>query len=257
MADGLQVCKIDQCLVSASGKREKILHEISFSVPEGGTAALLGASGCGKTTLLNIIAGFETACAGKILFRGKEILKPSYRQCMVFQSPTLFSWLTIEQNVQYGLKRKRVAKEERRAQARSMLRLVGLAGYESYYPCELSGGMQQRAALARALVLRPDILLMDEPFAALDIKLRGQMQKLLLSVWRELSQTILFVTHDIDEALLVSQQVILLGGRPCQVLKEITLPWSGAPEERRNSPEWDNIRNEITQTLLKTGKALD
>lgn len=224
MKQGLTVSSLSQRFVSENGMIVEALNRVSFAVQPGQIVALLGPSGCGKSSLLNIAAGFEPPASGEVCFDGQPISAPSAERCVVFQSPALFPWLTVRQNVTYGLKRSGMPRDERRQAAETMLAGVGLTGFERHYPHELSGGMQQRVALARAFVLRPALLLMDEPFAALDAQLREQMQQLLYTLWEEHKPTVLFVTHDIDEALKIAHRVIVLTPRPGRVQAAFDVP---------------------------------
>ena len=222
------------------------LEGVDLTVPHGCITVLLGPSGCGKSTLLQLIAGFEAPDGGAILQDGKPFLPKNAG--MVFQSPALFPWLTVEQNVAFGLKRARVPAEKRKEQVAAMLERVGLSGFEQVYPHELSGGMQQRAAIARSLVLSPRLLLMDEPFAALDAQLREQMQDLLLELWKQLGQTVLFVTHDVEEALRIAHQVVVFTPRPGRVERVLEVP--GAPGQRDMAgPALAGCRNAVRACL--------
>ncbi|MGM9612312.1 MAG: ABC transporter ATP-binding protein [Butyricicoccus sp.] len=218
---GLEIQEICKSFHAENGAVVQALDRLSFEVPPGTVTALLGPSGCGKSTLLNLIAGFDTPDAGTITFDRCPI---GNKWGMVFQSPALFDWLTVAQNVEFGLKRQKQPYAERVRLVTEILEQVGLTAFASAYPDELSGGMQQRVAIARALVLRPQILLMDEPFAALDAQLREKMQELLLTLQRQTQQTILFVTHDIEEALRIASQVVVLSARPGQVRETVLLP---------------------------------
>lgn len=223
----LVVDKLNKCYINESGVETQVLKEVTFSASEGEYTAILGKSGCGKTTLLNILAGFDKRCDGRVLLQGTDSEGPSAQRAMVFQTPALFPWLNVLQNVTYPLKRKGLGRADREKEAMEIIEKVGLAGFEKYYPHELSGGMQQRVALARVFVMRPPLLLMDEPFAALDAQLREQMQNLLLSLRKEYNPSIIFVTHDVEEAVRLSDRVILLGGRPAsvQMVTEIDLTY--------------------------------
>ncbi len=211
-----------------AGNRLEVLSRVFLHAQEGETVALLGPSGCGKSTILNIVAGFEDGDAGSVLSRGQHVGAPCPRRAVVFQTAALFPWLTIRQNIGYGLKRRKGEQDrgKREEEIAAWIQRVGLQGFENYYPDQLSGGMQQRAALARVLILKPPILLMDEPFAALDAQTRMTMQQLLLGLSRQLRPTILFVTHDIDEALILSHRVYVLSHRPGSVVREIAAPRS-------------------------------
>jgi len=202
---------------SRNGWTVEAVRRFTLMTTPGEFVALLGPSGCGKTTLLNAVAGFVTPTAGRVVVDGEVVAAPGADRGMVFQHHSLFPWKTVIGNVEFGLKMRGVSRVERTAQARDYLNLVGLAGFERAYPGELSGGMQQRVGIARVLVNRPRVMLMDEPFGALDAQTRLTMQELLLGVWREVRTTIIFVTHDIDEALFLSDRVAVMTARPGQI----------------------------------------
>ena len=252
MNEGLVIRDLCQRFRAESGAEVQALDRVSLDVAPGEIAALIGPSGCGKSTLLNIIAGFETPESGTARFDGRSVVgAPSAERCVVFQSPALFGWLNVRQNVTYGLKRSGMGRQERRAAAQDMLERVGLTGFERHYPYDLSGGMQQRVALARAFVLRPRILLMDEPFAALDAQLREQMQALLRGLWAQLGQTILFVTHDIAEAAAVAHRIIVLTARPGRVQQEFTVPCPLAERAAfMQTPECLRLRRQVQAALF-------
>jgi ABC-type nitrate/sulfonate/bicarbonate transport system ATPase subunit len=203
-----------------------VLDRINLEVAENEFLVLLGRSGCGKTTLLNIVAGLEHASTGTVRVDAAAVSRPGGGKGMVFQQGALFPWLTAQQNVEFAARNRRVGAAERRALARELLALVGLAGAESKYPFELSGGMQQRVAIARALALDPHILLMDEPFGALDELTRIEMQNELLRVWAARRKTVVFVTHSISEALVLADRIVVLAPRPGRIVLErrIELP---------------------------------
>ena len=199
------------------------LDAISFDVGAGEFAVLVGPSGCGKSSLLYLAAGLAEPTSGEILLEGAPIDGPSAERGMVFQSYTLFPWLTVRRNVEFGLRRRKLPPAERDLRVERFLTEVGLTQFANHYPKQLSGGMMQRVAIARALANDPKILLMDEPFGALDSQTRSTMQKLLLRVWEHTHKTVLFVTHDIDEAILLGDRVYVMSPRPGSIRECITV----------------------------------
>ena len=200
------------------------LAETNLHVRSKEFVTLLGTSGCGKSTLLRMIGGLEHPSTGKIMFKKEEITKPGADIGMVFQSYTLFPWMTVEKNIAFGLnQRKNKTKEEINEIVNSYIDLVGLRGFEKQYPKSLSGGMKQRVAIARALANDPDVLLLDEPFGALDMQTRGVMQELLLNVWQKSPKTIIMVTHDIEEAVFLADRVVVMTSRPGTVREVIDI----------------------------------
>jgi NitT/TauT family transport system ATP-binding protein len=222
--DGSQPPKLEAHNISKTftrrGRSVTALEDVSCSVATGEFVSLVGASGCGKTTLLRIIDGLEQVSSGTIRLDGQDLTRPGPDRGFVFQHDTLFPWRTILKNVMLGGELQKVPKHERIETARTYMRLVGLAGFEHHYPHELSGGMRQRANLARAFAIEPDVLLMDEPFASLDAQTREIMQTELLRIWGAARRTVVFVTHQIDEAIFLADRVIVLTARPGRV-KEI------------------------------------
>jgi NitT/TauT family transport system ATP-binding protein len=208
--------------------------------------AILGPSGCGKSTVLNMVAGFDRPTRGRILAEGEEVAEPSPRRAVVFQEPALFPWLNVFDNVVFGPKTQGEPASEYRPRAAQILEQVGLKGFESHYPAELSGGMRQRVGIARVLIMRPQVLLMDEPFGSLDAQTRSLMQELLLQVWERHHQTVLFITHDIEEALLLADRVCVMTARPGRIKKTIEV---GIPRPRdidvTTSPEFNQLRREV------------
>ncbi len=211
---------------TSSGKKQIVLKDISFQVHQREFLSIIGPSGCGKSTLIRILAGLETATSGEILLDGKPVVASGAERGMVFQKYTLFPWLTVCRNVMFGLES--IGKDRDTAEniALQWLDIIGLARYADYYPGQLSGGMQQRVAIARALAPQPRVLLMDEPFGALDAQTRTQMQNYLLEVWRNIDITIIFVTHDLDEAVYLSDRILALKANPGEIneLIEVSLP---------------------------------
>jgi NitT/TauT family transport system ATP-binding protein len=199
------------------------LDGISLDVAEQEFSVIVGPSGCGKSSLLRLVAGLIEPSAGKISLDGKEVTRPGKDRGMVFQSYTLFPWLTVQENVEFGLKIGGMAAEERKRIAAHYIAEVGLEGFEKSYPKQLSGGMMQRVALARALANDPAILLMDEPFGALDSQTRSLMQELLLTIWEHSHKTVLFITHDIDEAILLGDRVHVMTARPGRIKEMVEI----------------------------------
>ncbi|CDF87088.1 ABC transporter ATP-binding protein [Pseudomonas sp. QL9] len=200
------------------------LDKVSFEVPDQQFAVIVGPSGCGKSSLLYLTAGLSEPTDGDIYVGGKRVEGPGPDRGMVFQSYTLFPWLTVRENIEFGLKRRGMPASERKEIVDYYLNEVGLANFAGNYPKQLSGGMMQRVAIARALANDPQILLMDEPFGALDSQTRMQMQKLLLRVWDHSKKTVVFVTHDIDEAILLGDRVYVMGARPGRIKRILDVP---------------------------------
>ncbi|MEO6271175.1 MAG: ABC transporter ATP-binding protein [Lautropia sp.] len=196
------------------------LQSSSLEVATNDFVTILGPSGCGKSTLLRIVAGLDVATTGTVLIEGSAVAGPGAERGMVFQSYTLFPWLTVRENICFGLREKRLPAAQQKEVSEFFIRQVGLAGFEAHYPRMLSGGMQQRTALARALANDPKVLLMDEPFGALDHQTRELMQELLLSIWETDNKTVLFVTHDIDEAIFMGNRVVVMSARPGRIKHE-------------------------------------
>ncbi len=201
--------------------RFEALHDVSITVEPGEFVCLLGPSGCGKSTLLGALAGHLRAAQGTLQLDGAPIEGPDPQRGLVFQHHTLFPWKTVLGNVAYGLKMQGIGRRTREREARRMIELVGLTGFEARYPRELSGGMQQRVEIARVLINHPRVLLMDEPFGALDALTRARMQELLLALWARMRTTVLFVTHDIDEALFLADRVLILSRGPGRIIEEL------------------------------------
>ena len=203
-----------------NGNERPVLDEISFSAGIGEMICIIGRSGCGKTTLLNILAGFLAPSSGMVKVEGEPIKKPGPDRCVIFQEDTLFPWLTVRENIAFGLRYQTRDKRYIEREVDRFLLLMRLHEFQKYLPREISGGMKQRVAIARVLILQPQVLLMDEPFASLDYHTRGEMQNVLLSIWQELGQTIIFVTHDVDEAIALADKIVVIGrdsGRICEM----------------------------------------
>jgi ABC-type nitrate/sulfonate/bicarbonate transport system ATPase subunit len=216
---GLDIQGVNKIYQSKNGN-VFALDQINLQVHSKEFVSLLGTSGCGKSTLLRIICGLEEATSGTIYHKGRQLQGPGPDRGMVFQAYTLFPWMTVSENIQFGLKQKHIAKKEAKEIAEHYIELVGLQGFEGQCPNSLSGGMKQRVAIARALANDPDILLLDEPFGALDMQTRGVMQELLLNVWQKSPKMIVMVTHDIEEAIFLADRVAIMSARPGRI-KEI------------------------------------
>jgi ABC-type nitrate/sulfonate/bicarbonate transport system ATPase subunit len=205
------------------GAPTRAIEPTSLRVADRDFLCLLGPSGCGKSTLLRMVAGLDRPTTGRVLLDGEPVAGPGADRGMVFQSYTLFPWLTVEENIGFGLREQGVRAEERRRVAAHFIERVGLCGFERHYPRMLSGGMQQRTALARALANDPKVLLLDEPFGALDNQTRALMQELLLGIWEADRKTVLFVTHDIDEAIFMANRVAVMTARPGRIKSDIAI----------------------------------
>ncbi|GAB2875739.1 ABC transporter ATP-binding protein [Pseudoduganella ginsengisoli] len=217
--------KIDRLrLVLGQGARAfEAVQDVSLDIAPGEFICLLGPSGCGKSTLLGALAGHIPASSGSITVDGTAISGPHPERGLVFQQHTLFPWKSVLANVAFGLKMQGVARKEREARARELIALVGLEGFEQHYPSQLSGGMRQRVEIARVLITHPRVMLMDEPFGALDAQTRLMMQHLLLDVWARIRTTIVFITHDIDEALFLADRIFVMSPRPGRIVEELRL----------------------------------
>jgi NitT/TauT family transport system ATP-binding protein len=234
-----------------NGSALPVLENFSLSVAELEFLVLLGPSGCGKSTLLRIIDGIETCDSGQIILDGKDVTGTTgHGRGMVFQSFELFPWRTTVDNVAFGLEVAGVGTKERIAAAREYINLVGLSGFENSYPHELSGGMQQRVGIARALAIKPTVLLMDEPYGALDVQTRDLLQDELLDIWDKQRKTVIFVTHSIEEALYLADRIILMSPRPGRIDRVIEVPFARPRRDAiKSSPEFLSLRREIWQSL--------
>jgi NitT/TauT family transport system ATP-binding protein len=250
----LEIRAVTKSFRSAKGDLVPVLEELSFEVEELEFLALLGPSGCGKSTLLRVIDGLTPCESGQILMNGRDItgVGTGREGAMVFQSFDLYPWRTVLENVEFGLEVFRVPKAERKERAHRYIKLVGLEGFEDAYPHQLSGGMQQRVGTARALAIDPQILLMDEPFGALDVQTRDILQDELLRIWQRERKTVLFVTHSIEEAIYLADRIFVFSPRPARIERTIEVPF---PRPRSDgikaTPEFLELRRDIWQTLKR------
>ncbi|MCL4186690.1 MAG: ABC transporter ATP-binding protein [Rhodobacteraceae bacterium] len=228
------------------------LGGVSFTVRSGEFVSVIGPSGCGKSTLLRIIDGLVAADEGGVFVDGKKLTGPGHDRAVVFQYFGLYPWRTVQKNVEFGLELQGVPVAERRERARRNIALVGLSGFENHYPHELSGGMKQRVGFARALTMDPDIILMDEPFSAVDEQTRELLQEQLLDVWEKMGKTVVFITHSIDEAVFLADRVIVMGARPGRIVETVAVD---LPRPRtsahRASPRLLEIRTHAWETLRR------
>ena len=226
------------------------VSDVSLTVNPGEFVSIIGPSGCGKSTLLNVVAGFVKASEGTVTMDGKPTDKPGAERGMVFQQYSLFPWLTVRKNVEFGLKQQGMDSTHREEAARTLLGLAGLLAFENHYPDQLSGGMKQRVGIVRALATSPQVLLMDEPFGALDAQTRVVMQQILTNMWQRFRISVLFITHDIDESIFLSDRVYVMTARPGRIKAEIPIP---LPRPRTpdmaNSPEYLQIKQQLRDLI--------
>lgn len=254
MVEVQRVSKIFQKAVKNKSMEVKALAEVDFSIRQNEFVSIIGPSGCGKTTLLRIIDGLISCDGGQVIINGKKVTAPGPDRAVVFQTFALLPWRTVLANVEFSLELRGVPKEERTETARTYLERVGLAEFEHHFPHELSGGMQQRAGLARALAVNPLILLMDEPFGSVDAQTRQLLQEELLELWQREKKTVIFVTHSMDEAVYLSDRVVVMTARPGQVAEilQVPLPRPRTDSDVRRSREFVELTNYIWESLKKT-----
>lgn len=246
----LSIQGVSRTFTSHKGASTKALLPVDFEVRENDFVTILGPSGCGKSTMLRIVAGLDFPTTGQVLLDGQVVDGPGADRGMVFQSYTLFPWLTVAQNIRFGLREKGVAEAVQKERSDYFIAKVGLRGFENHFPKQLSGGMQQRTAIARALANDPKILLMDEPFGALDNQTRVLMQELLLGIWEAERKTVMFVTHDIDEAIFMANRVAVFSARPGRIKADIPV---NLPHPRhytvKTSPEFMELKARLTEEI--------
>ncbi|MBI3710307.1 MAG: ABC transporter ATP-binding protein [Proteobacteria bacterium] len=246
----LRIDNVSVKFAARNGQAVSALSDISLDIPDREFSVIVGPSGCGKTTLLRIVAGLQRQTAGTIALDGAPITGPSVDRGMVFQSYTLFPWLTVKDNVKFGLRLKSMPAARQEEIAQRFIARMGLEGFESAYSSQLSGGMKQRVAIARALANDPKILLMDEPFGALDSQTRGLMQEMLTGIWERDHKTVLFITHDIEEAVFLADRVHVMTARPGRIKRQIDVALKRPRTvEMRTSPEFVALKREVLALL--------
>jgi NitT/TauT family transport system ATP-binding protein len=249
----LEIQNLSKTYRQMGGETTVAIGEISCKIEAGEFVSFVGPSGCGKTTLLMSIAGLIAPSAGQVVVHGKEVSGPPPNLVLVFQdfNKSLFAWRSVLGNVRFGLEARGNHPRQDDGKARSLIDLVGLKGFENHYPWELSGGMQQRVAIARALAYEPEVLLMDEPFGSLDALTRLELEDTVLKLWEELSTTILFITHDIEEAIYLSDRILLLSQRPSRIIEELPIDFVRPRNQviTRSQPRFMEIRNRIYQRI--------
>ena len=255
----LELKNVSKTFVNPDGKVFQAIRDINLAVRDepgvGEFRVFLGPSGCGKSTILNIVAGLFPATTGDVLLRGQPITGPGPDRGMVFQSYSSYPWLTVLDNVAFGMKLRGVPRAEREKVARSWIKKVGLEGTEKKYPNQLSGGMRQRVAIARTLAVKPQVILMDEPFGALDVQTRLGMQNLINELWEEIEGTILFVTHDIPEAVYLADKIHILSAGPGTFVEEITIDLPlHRTEELKNTQRFRELETLVLQKIRHAAK---
>ena len=250
MQSQLSIRSVSRTFTGNRGQRTQALLPIDFEVRENDFVTILGPSGCGKSTLLRIVAGLDDPSEGRVLLDGQPIEGPGADRGMVFQSYTLFPWLTIAQNIRFGLRERGMGEAQQKERSDYFIAKVGLRGFENHYPKQLSGGMQQRTAIARALANDPEIHLLDEPFGALDNQTRALMQELLLGIWERERKTVLFVTHDIEEAIFLASRVVVMTARPGRIKAEVPVDLPHPRDYRmKTSPQFSELKARLTEEI--------
>ena len=243
---------------SRAGSEIRALDQISLDIDDREIVCVVGPSGCGKTTLLNVIAGFETPTTGEVRIDGNPVAGAGPDRIVVFQSPSLFPWMTVRENVSFGPRKRGVPKRHALADAGRYIEAVGLARFSERYPYELSGGMRQRVQLARALVNQPEVLLMDEPFAALDFQTRLAMQELLLQLWHEIHPKIFFITHDVEEAVFLADRVYVMSAAPGRIKEVLDVPFAKPRTiDLVTVPDFVAIKDRVLRLIREEFRASD
>lgn len=244
---GLKIDHVKKIFPLEDGELE-VLRDIDLNIKGGEFISIVGTSGCGKSTLIRIISGLETPTSGTVSIGGEQVTKPSVKTGMIFQESRLFPWLSVEKNIEFGLHHK-MEKKEKQELVGHYIDMVGLGGFEKALPKQLSGGMQQRVSIARTLINKPSVLLLDEPFGALDALTRINMQNEVLNIWEQEKTTMILITHDIDEAIFLSDRILIMGKNPGEIKKEIKVPMSRP--RGRNSRNFIDIREMIYKEFFK------
>ena len=245
--------------VYVSGKKQTVaIEDASIDIQDNDFVCIVGPSGCGKSTLLRMLAGLDFPTAGKIIVNDRTVTGPGPYRGMVFQTYTLFPWMTVENNIKFGLKIKKMPKDKQQEIADRYLDIIGLKKFAKSYPKELSGGMKQRVAIARALANQPEVLLMDEPFGALDPHTKSMMQLLMREIWEKEHPTVVFITHDIDEAVFLANKIYVMSARPGKIIKEVNVYLPHKRDlELKDSPEFIKIRKSINDLLYSANTATE
>ncbi|MDR0380814.1 MAG: ABC transporter ATP-binding protein [Oscillospiraceae bacterium] len=246
ISDTLTIANVSQTFAGAAGEPVEVLKDVSLTVGRNEFISIIGPSGCGKTTLLRLIAGLSSPLSGELLMNGAPIKTASSERGYIFQSSGLFPWLTVEKNIAAGLKARGLYKA-RKSEVQRYVDLVGLGGFEKSYPHQISGGMAQRAAIARALINNPEVLLLDEPLGALDSFTRMSLQDELIRLWRERGNTMVMVTHDIDEAIYLSRRIVMMSPRPGRIVQILDVPMSYP--RNRAAGDFTALRTQILKRM--------
>lgn len=245
--------------IYTSGKKStKAIEDASIDIQDNDFVCIVGPSGCGKSTLLRMLAGLDFPTNGNIIVNDRKVTGPGPDRGMVFQTYTLFPWMSVEDNIKFGLKLKKMPKDKQEEIANRYLKIIGLEKFAKSYPKELSGGMKQRVAIARALANQPEVLLMDEPFGALDPHTKSMMQLLMREIWEKEHPTVVFITHDIDEAVFLANKIYVMSARPGRIMKEVNvyLPHKRTLE-LKDSTEFIKIRKDINSLLYSSNKNVE
>ncbi len=236
---------------SDRGDSQNVVEDFTLKVENQEFVSIVGASGCGKSTLLNIIAGFLPPSRGQVWLDGKVVERPGRDRAMVFQDDAVFPWYTVRQNLEYGLRTGKMPPAERAAVVNHYLELVGLAEAQHLFPRQLSGGMRKRVDMARALAIKPEVLLMDEPFAALDVLTKGKLQDEFLNIWNSERMTVIFVTHDLEEAIYLSDRVVVMSNHPGHVRRVVRVPFSRPRDvDLKTTSEFQALRRDLGHELI-------